>query len=74
LPATGGCGGYCEHRSIPRKAGRFELDRCLACGLVFQNPRLTDRGLEYDYGDFYDGIGASVSDQYYQLGAQIKRR
>jgi SAM-dependent methyltransferase len=56
------------------KPGRFELDRCVSCGLVFQNPRLTDRGLEYYYGDFYDGIGAPASEQYYQLGEQVKRR
>jgi SAM-dependent methyltransferase len=41
---------------IQGKPGRFTLDRCLGCGHVFQNPRLSLAGLEYYYGDFYDGI------------------
>lgn len=40
------------------KPGRFVLDRCRACGHIFQNPRLTIEGLEFYYRDFYDGAGA----------------
>lgn len=33
------------------------LDECQDCAHVFQNPRLTDQGLEFYYRDFYDGLG-----------------
>ena len=39
------------------KPGRFRLDRCRACGHVFQNPRLSFAGLDFYYKDFYDGLG-----------------
>ncbi len=39
------------------KPGIFTLDRCGKCGHIFQNPRLSLRGLEYYYKDFYEGIG-----------------
>jgi len=39
------------------KPGRFRLDRCRGCEHVFQNPALSIAGLEYYYGDFYDGLG-----------------
>ncbi|HKY65412.1 MAG TPA: methyltransferase domain-containing protein, partial [Acidimicrobiales bacterium] len=39
------------------KPGVFTLDGCAGCGHVFQNPRLTVEGLEFYYGDFYDGVG-----------------
>ena len=39
------------------KPGLFRLDECGGCGLVFQNPRLSGKGLDYYYGDFYDGLG-----------------
>jgi ubiquinone/menaquinone biosynthesis C-methylase UbiE len=42
---------------LQHKPGRFELDRCLGCGHVFQNPRLTADGLEFYYRDCYDGLG-----------------
>jgi hypothetical protein len=41
------------------KPGRFVLDRCEGCGHIFQNPRLSIEGLEFYYGDFYDGLGAA---------------
>ncbi|HEU5001855.1 MAG TPA: class I SAM-dependent methyltransferase [Actinomycetota bacterium] len=41
------------------KPGRFVLDKCRACGHVFQNPRLTIDGLDFYYRDFYDGAGAN---------------
>lgn len=42
---------------LQHKPGRFVLDRCEACGHVFQNPRLSEAGLEFYYRDFYDGLG-----------------
>ncbi|MGH9074271.1 MAG: class I SAM-dependent methyltransferase, partial [Acidimicrobiales bacterium] len=51
---------------LRHKPGTFALDQCEACGLVFQNPRLSAEGLSYYYRDFYDGLGegqvASVFD------------
>jgi SAM-dependent methyltransferase len=40
-----------------QKPGEFRLDRCGACGHVFQNPRLSVEGLSFYYRDFYDGLG-----------------
>ncbi|MFF7975077.1 methyltransferase domain-containing protein [Streptomyces sp. NPDC007905] len=42
---------------LQHKPGQFTLDRCTDCGHTFQNPRLTDEGLEFYYRDFYDGLG-----------------
>ncbi|MGF1431959.1 class I SAM-dependent methyltransferase [Kitasatospora sp. LaBMicrA B282] len=42
---------------LQHKPGRFVLTECHSCGHVFQNPRLTDAGLEFYYRDFYDGLG-----------------
>jgi SAM-dependent methyltransferase len=42
---------------LQHKPGRFTLERCRGCGHVFQNPRLSLEGLDYYYGDFYDGLG-----------------
>ncbi|MGW2823958.1 class I SAM-dependent methyltransferase [Streptomyces sp. NPDC001443] len=42
---------------LQHKPGRFVLDRCEDCGHVFQNPRLSEAGLEFYYRDFYDGLG-----------------
>lgn len=42
---------------LQHKPGQFNLDRCQACGHVFQNPRLNADGLEFYYRDFYDGLG-----------------
>ncbi|RSM90689.1 class I SAM-dependent methyltransferase [Kibdelosporangium aridum] len=57
------------------KPGVFTMDECVACGHVFQNPRLTDRGLAYYCHDFYDGVGrehyASVAE--YTKPAHRKR-
>ncbi|HEY6624579.1 MAG TPA: class I SAM-dependent methyltransferase [Acidimicrobiales bacterium] len=51
---------------LRHKPGSFVLDQCGACGLIFQNPRLSSSGLDYYYRDFYDGLGegqvASVFD------------
>jgi SAM-dependent methyltransferase len=56
------------------KPGSFELDECPACGLVFQNPQLSLRGLEYYYGDLYEGLGAPLAERFYQLGDAIMNR
>jgi ubiquinone/menaquinone biosynthesis C-methylase UbiE len=54
------------HISMPdqlqRKPGHFSLDRCGACGVVFQNPALSPRGLGFYYRDFYDGLNADLMD------------
>jgi SAM-dependent methyltransferase len=44
------------------KPGRFRLDRCRACGHIFQNPRLTIEGLNFYYADCYDGLGEDLID------------
>lgn len=43
---------------LQQKPGTFNLDRCTTCGHVFQNPALSLDGLDFYYGDFYDGVGA----------------
>lgn len=40
------------------KPGRFTLERCRDCEVVFQNPRLSLAGLDYYYRDFYHGLAA----------------
>ena len=50
-------GEYFQH-----KPGTFHLERCNACTLIFQNPRLTPEGLNFYYGDFYDGLGEPTLD------------
>lgn len=47
---------------VQRKPGEFTMDRCVDCGHVWQNPRLTEAGLGFYYRDFYDGSGASAAD------------
>jgi SAM-dependent methyltransferase len=54
---------------IQHKPGTFVLEKCLACGHIFQNPRLSAAGLEFYYGDFYDGIGTAVTEAL--LGAPL---
>ncbi len=44
------------------KPGSFTLERCGACGHVFQNPRLSIEGLDFYYRDFYDGLGEGQLD------------
>lgn len=45
---------------VQGKPGEFELDECAGCGHVFQNPRLSLKGLDFYYKDFYDGEQAEV--------------
>ncbi|MFE2100150.1 class I SAM-dependent methyltransferase [Streptomyces sp. NPDC059468] len=42
---------------LQHKPGHFTLDRCTDCGHIFQNPQLTEEGMEFYYRDFYDGLG-----------------
>jgi SAM-dependent methyltransferase len=59
------CGG--NHLEVERrlpdllqhKPGKFTLERCRDCRLLFQNPRLSLAGLAFYYRDFYDGLGES---------------
>jgi SAM-dependent methyltransferase len=44
------------------KPGTFRLDRCTACGHIFQNPQLSPEGLEFYYRDAYDGVHADEAD------------
>ncbi|MEJ7731319.1 MAG: class I SAM-dependent methyltransferase [Polyangiaceae bacterium] len=48
---------------LQNKPGRFALDRCRACAHIFQNPRLSIRGLDFYYKDFYDGLGGENLDR-----------
>lgn len=45
---------------VQGKPGHFTLDRCLSCGHVFQNPRLSADGLSFYYRDCYDGLGEAM--------------
>jgi SAM-dependent methyltransferase len=66
---------------IQMKPGRFVLDRCRACGHVFQNPSLTPAGLDFYYRDAYDRLGEGTtqvvfaqSGQSYRGRAELVRR
>jgi SAM-dependent methyltransferase len=52
-----------------RKPGEFTLDRCCACGHVFQNPRLSLAGLDFYYRDAYDGEGEADTDFTFQMSS-----
>jgi SAM-dependent methyltransferase len=53
---------------LRHKPGAFVLDQCGACGLVFQNPRLSTEGLDYYYRDFYDGLGEGLVASVFDFG------
>lgn len=55
---------------IQDKPGRFVLDRCASCGHIFQNPRLSLAGLDFYYGDFYDGLGAADAEALFSSAAR----
>jgi ubiquinone/menaquinone biosynthesis C-methylase UbiE len=61
------CGGseLAAHLQVPdllqHKPGQFTLERCRACGHIFQNPRLSLEGLDFYYRDFYDGLGEAAA-------------
>ncbi|SDF76647.1 Methyltransferase domain-containing protein [Lentzea fradiae] len=50
------------HDLVQRKPGTFTMDRCVRCGHVWQNPRLSEEGLGFYYRDFYDGLGATSAE------------
>jgi ubiquinone/menaquinone biosynthesis C-methylase UbiE len=56
------------------KPGRFRLDRCGACGHIFQNPRLSIEGLGFYYRDFYDGLGAEGMDMIFGASEESYRQ
>jgi SAM-dependent methyltransferase len=47
---------------LQHKPGSFHLDECRACGHIFQNPALTQAGLDYYYEDAYDGVGKELAE------------
>ncbi|WP_232835390.1 class I SAM-dependent methyltransferase [Actinocorallia populi] len=71
-PRTGEC-PWCGSPELRRhvvardvlqgKPGRFPLDRCVRCGHVFQNPRVTPEGLAFYYRDVYDGLGDVLAER-----------
>jgi SAM-dependent methyltransferase len=72
-----GAGGLVKHVEAPDlfqfKPGRFMLTRCRACGHIFQNPRLSLKGLDFYYRDFYDGLGEKDAAMLFRLGAASYR-
>ncbi|MEU6485346.1 class I SAM-dependent methyltransferase [Streptomyces sp. NPDC046887] len=58
---------------VQRKPGRFVLDECLSCGHIFQNPRLSQEGLDFYYRDFYDGLGAETTARMFEGRGSEKR-
>jgi SAM-dependent methyltransferase len=55
---------------LQNKPGSFTLVACRGCGHVFQNPRLTLEGLDFYYGDFYDGVGEEEMELLGATGAE----
>jgi SAM-dependent methyltransferase len=63
------------HLQVPdllqHKPGQFTLERCRACGHIFQNPRLSLEGLDFYYRDFYDGLGEAVMGPIFAMGREL---
>ncbi|MCG6493957.1 class I SAM-dependent methyltransferase [Kitasatospora sp. A2-31] len=59
---------------LQHKPGRFVLDTCGDCGHTFQNPQLNDKGLEFYYRDFYDGLGEQRLAKTFAGRAALHRR
>ncbi|MCM3883798.1 class I SAM-dependent methyltransferase [Frankia sp. R82] len=70
-----GAGDLVSHRQgrdvTQGKPGTFRLDRCTACGHIFQNPRLSLDGLDFYYRDYYDGLGASVMEELFGFDDRV---
>ena len=47
---------------LQQKPGLFRLERCKQCRYVFQNPSLSEAGLNFYYKDFYDGLSGDLSE------------
>ena len=58
---------------IQGKPGEFVLDQCRGCGHVFQNPKLSQEGLDFYYRDFYDGLGAETTAKMFEGNGSKKR-
>ncbi len=56
------------------KPGEFYLERCRACGHIFQNPRLTIAGLDYYYRDTYDGLNGANIQLMFEVEEETYRR
>lgn len=60
---------------LQHKPGEFTLDLCESCGHLFQNPQLSEEGLEFYYRDFYDGLGEKkLGDTFGGRGAMYRAR
>ncbi|MFF1379711.1 class I SAM-dependent methyltransferase [Streptomyces sp. NPDC058308] len=58
---------------VQNKPGSFVLDECRDCGHIFQNPQLTSEGLDFYYGDFYDGLGGETTAKMFAGRGSVKR-
>ncbi|MDT0448175.1 class I SAM-dependent methyltransferase [Streptomyces hesseae] len=58
---------------LQHKPGTFVIDQCRDCSHSFQNPRLTPEGLDFYYRDFYDGLGAELTEWVFNGGGNRKR-
>jgi SAM-dependent methyltransferase len=75
------CGSPDLHRRLEtsdvtgRIPGPVHLDECGACGHVFQNPALSDTGLDVCYRDLYDGAGDEAAEAIFAaMGSAYQRR
>ena len=50
------------HEPCLHKPGTFYLEKCGACGHIFQNPPLNVNGLSFYYRDMYDGLSAPFTE------------
>ncbi len=60
--------------NFQQKPGRFTLERCASCGHIFQNPRLTAEGLSFYYRDYYDGLGAELTERVFSSYGDVYAR
>ncbi|GAA2716562.1 MULTISPECIES: class I SAM-dependent methyltransferase [Streptomyces] len=58
---------------LQHKPGTFVIDQCRDCSHSFQNPRLTPEGLDFYYRDFYDGLGADLTEWVFNGRGNRKR-
>ena len=76
---------YCQSKKLKveiktqdlnqHKPGNFQLESCGDCGHLFQNPRLSESGLNFYYRDFYDGLGRNeAKSMFARQGATYKER
>jgi SAM-dependent methyltransferase len=57
-----------------RVPGTIHLDECASCGHIFQNPALSDVGLDHYYRDLYDGEGDEGANAVFAAMAPLYRR